>query len=305
MNPLGPLLALLSAASWGTGDFFGGLASKVGTLRPALVLIQLFGFVVALVAMLVARDPLPTSAGMAWAVAGGAAGVLGLGCLYLALATGTMGLVAPLVGLISAAIPAVVGVLRGDPVGPLLLVGMGVALVAIVVISLPDRGAAPVAAGPPAAGPHGARLSARDWGLVLGAGLGVAAFYLCTDAAHDAGASTAWALVGVRVASVVVALGLLLVPRLAGRPAPFPRSRRLVGLAALAALGDTGGNAFYIAAAGVGTLSVAVVLSSLYPVATVLWARFLLHERLGRVRLAGVALAVLGAVLITAGAAIA
>lgn len=301
MNPLGPALALLSAASWGSGDFFGGLASRVAGLRPALVLTQLFGIAFALGLMLVAREPLPTPDGMAWAVAAGVAGVAGVGCLYVALSAGTMGVVAPLTGLIAAAIPAMVGAVRGDPLGPVLLAGMGVALAAVVVISMPDRVPGPTH-GAGGAG-RTAPMSARDWGAVLGAGLGLAGFYLFADQAHENGAGTAWALVGVRLASTAVALGLLLAPRVVGRPSPFPRSRRLVGLAALAGLGDTGGNLFYIAATGVGTLSVVVVLGSLYPVSTTLWARFVLGERLTRLRMAGVGLAIAGAVLITAGAA--
>jgi drug/metabolite transporter (DMT)-like permease len=74
-----------------------------------------------------------------------------------------------------------------------------------------------------------------------------------------------------------------------------------VGLTFLTGLGDTGGNLFYIIATSVGTLSVTVVLASLYPVSTALWARVVLRERLTRPQLAGVALAVLGALLISAG----
>ena len=72
-------------------------------------------------------------------------------------------------------------------------------------------------------------------------------------------------------------------------------------MAALAGAGDTGGNLFFLLALAQATQPVAVVLSSLYPVQTTLLARFLLHERLSRLRLRGVGLAVLGVVLISVG----
>ena len=301
MNLGGPAFALLSAATWGAGDFFGGLASRFGGLRPALVLTQLFGVLLALALLPFANEAPPPPAAFAWAAAAGVAGVAGVGCLYLALAAGTMGLVAPLTGLIAAAIPALVGVARGEPVGPVLLAGMVTALAAVVVISLPDRAAGPARAAPRAAATAGAR--AREWALILGAGLGFAGFYLLVDVAHGAGAGTAYTLVGVRLASTAVAAVLLVVPVVAGRPSGFPVSRRVVGLALLTGLGDTGGNVFFIIASGVGALSVTVVLASLYPVSTALLARIVLRERLSRVRIAGVALAVAGAVLISAGSA--
>jgi drug/metabolite transporter (DMT)-like permease len=67
---------------------------------------------------------------------------------------------------------------------------------------------------------------------------------------------------------------------------------------ALAGLGDVGGNLFFVLAQGMVPFSVAAVLSSMYPVVTVLLAAGLLHERLARVQLIGVALAVAAIVLI-------
>ena len=299
MNLGGPAYALLSAATWGSGDFFGGLASRLGGLRPALVLTQLFGVLLALALLPLANEAPPTIEGFAWAAVAGVAGVTGVGCLYMALSAGTMGLVAPLTGLIAAAVPAIVGVLRGEPVGPVLLLGMMAALAAVVVISLPDRPPGRTHEPASAAARTGSRV--REWALILGAGLGFAGFYLLVDVAHGTGAGTAYTLVGVRMASTAVAAVLLLAPIAAGRPTGFPVSRRVVGLSFLTGLGDTGGNIFFIVASGVGALSVTVVLASLYPVSTALLARVVLRERLSPVRIAGVALAIVGAVLISAG----
>jgi drug/metabolite transporter (DMT)-like permease len=78
-------------------------------------------------------------------------------------------------------------------------------------------------------------------------------------------------------------------------------TRNAVRLGLLASVGDLTGTVAYLAATVVGTLSVTVVLVSLFPVSTALLARVVLHERLSRVRVAGVALAVAGAALIGVG----
>jgi drug/metabolite transporter (DMT)-like permease len=80
-------------------------------------------------------------------------------------------------------------------------------------------------------------------------------------------------------------------------------SKVLLPLALLSAVGDTGGNLFYILARSEGTLSATVVIASLYPVSTTILARLTLGERLSRVRIVGVALAILGVALIGLGAA--
>ena len=68
---------------------------------------------------------------------------------------------------------------------------------------------------------------------------------------------------------------------------------------ALIGLGDVTANALFAYASSRGLVSVASVLGSLYPVATLVWARMLLGERLRRVQLAGVTLALVGVVVMT------
>ena len=137
--------------------------------------------------------------------------------------------------------------------------------------------------------------------LILVSGLGFASFYLAVDRAHAAGGGVWWTLAGVRGAALV-AMGLVAVLFARGRTPSQGISRRLLVFGALSGGGDTGGNLCYILARSVGTLSTTVVLVSLYPVSTALLARLLLGERLSRMRLAGVALAVAGAALIGLGA---
>jgi drug/metabolite transporter (DMT)-like permease len=288
-------LALISAASWGAGDFAGGIATRLSSSVAAVLLAQLTGLVVALALLLVSGEPMPGEEALLWGSAAGVSGSVGLGAFYLALSRGTMGLVAPLTALIAAAVPAAIGIAGGDRTGSLVLAGMGMALMAVVLISLPDR-----RLGSPALPTyHGSR--AREWLLIVVGGLGFSGFFLFIDASHAAGGAVWWPLVMVKLAGTASVGAAALVVAASGRAQARRSGRAAVLLAALAGLGDLGGNLFFVLASDVGELAVVVVISSLYPVSTALLARAFLHERLGRVRLAGVALAITGVALIGLG----
>lgn len=260
-----------------------------------MLLAQATGLVLATGLLLVSSEPLPGAEALAWAAAAGVSGSIGLGAFYLALSRGTMGLVAPLTALIAAAVPALIGIATGDQTGPLVLAGMISALAAVALISLP--GSAP---GTPALPTfHGSR--AREWLLIVTGGLGFAGFFLCIDASHAAGGAIWWPLATVKVAGTlsVGAVCLALVAASRGPDLRLGRAALLMGC--LAGLGDLGGNLFFVLASDVGELAIVVIISSLYPVSTALLARTFLHERLGRLRTAGVALAVGGVVLIGMG----
>ena len=285
----------MAAVCWGAGDFCGGIAARLGGALVAAFTAQVVGLLLALGLLALAQEPTPPTAALALAALGGALGALGVGCFYLALSRGTMGLVAPLTALLAATIPALTGLARGDEVVPLVLVGMITALAAVVLISMPDRRLG----SPIMPSDHGSR--AREWLLIVGAGLGFGGFFLLIDASHDAGGAVWWPLFMVKsggLAAVVVA-AVVMVP-LGRRPVIILGSAVLL-LGCLAGVGDLAGNLFFVLASGEGELSVVVVLSSLYPLSTALLARVFLHERLGPLRLAGVALALTGVVLIGLG----
>jgi drug/metabolite transporter (DMT)-like permease len=167
----------------------------------------------------------------------------------------------------------------------------------VLLITLPERRAD----GPSIPAFGGSRL--RELGLIVVAGLGFASFFLTVDRSHEAGGGVWWPLLMVRVGGVVsisvVALALVAVRRM---PAAH-HVRASIRVAVVAGLGDLGGNLFFIMANDVGELAVAVVVASLYPVSTAILAWLFLHERLGRVRLAGVAVAITSVLLIGAGSA--
>lgn len=286
--------------SWGIGDFAGGIASRRSNVLMTLLMTQIIGLLATAGLLAVSSEELPRLPALGWAGLAGLSGVAGLGCLYLALSRGTMGLVAPLAALVGAALPALVGIVNGEPASPVLLSGMGLALCAVVVISLPDASSAAQAA------ERGS--SARsELMLIVLSGLGFAGFYLFIDQSRAAGGETWWPILIVRLAglsAVLAGLVGLIVRRAATGRGDRPSLRvplTLLPLLVLSGLGDLGGNLFFLLANAAGSLAVAVVLSSLYPVVTALLARAFLHERLSRLRLIGVGAAIGGVVLIALG----
>jgi drug/metabolite transporter (DMT)-like permease len=285
------LLALVSAICFGVSDFSGGLAAR----RVAATAIVLVTNSLALVLALLAVGLLPGStyrAGdMAWGAAGGSVGLLGVVLLYRGLAVGPMSVVAPLTAVLSAAVPVAVGMLRGERPGTIALVGLVVAVPAMVLI-----GREPTQpSGREGVAGTAMRLSRGALVSALCAGLSFGGFYvLMAQTGSDGGA---WPLVGQRAASVVILLTLAAVA-LARRRLPPPPRGRMLGLAVVAGLTDFVANLAYLLATHRGLLALVAVISSLYPATTLLLARGWLKERLARQQSAGLLLAAVAVALI-------
>jgi drug/metabolite transporter (DMT)-like permease len=242
----------------------------------------------ALAAALAVRGDPPTPAGFAWGLAAGAGSGLALMLFYRGLAEGTMSVVAP-VAACGAVVPVLAALLRGETPGAVAGVGIAVAVAGVVLVS---RSPGPRLAGqaPP--------LRPRVLAMALGAALGFGLFYVFVDAGTATpGASPLWVIAGARTSSLLVLTGIAVAARRS--QAAWP-GRRIVPVA-LVGIADTGANLLFALAATGGNLAVVGVLGSLYPVATVLLARWLLRERLSGGQNAGVALALTGVGLLAAG----
>jgi drug/metabolite transporter (DMT)-like permease len=294
---------------WGTGDFAGGLASRRASVGLTLLVSQGLGLLLGLVMLGQVGEGLPPLAALLWAALAGLSGIGGVACFYRGLSGGTMALVAPLAGVIGAVLPAGVALVAGEQVSTVRLVGLVLAIGAIALISVPQR-----------RGGRLGHLRAVDLGLAVLAGLGFAGFFLFLDRSTAVGGVRWWPLVTIRLTGLLAVLLAVAALTLTGRGVG-PRQRlatilgrhRLRATSAelgwlavglpflLAGVGDLGGNVFFMLANDSGTLAVAVVLSSLYPVVTALLAALLLHERLGRAHASGVGLAALAAALVGVG----
>ncbi len=265
----------MSAASFGTADFSGGIASKRAHVFGVLTVARACGLVLMLAFAWISHEPLPTHGTLLWACAAGLVGGLALPALYRALAVGKMGIAAPVTSVLSAALPVVVaGITEGLP-HALQIAGLLLALVALWFISRPE-------------GP----MRPQGLGLALFAGLGFGSFLVFMKQATQQ--AVYWPLAAALATSLVLAAIILL-----GQRGSLPPAGVLPVALAAGAL-DTFGNFFFILAAQRGRLDVAAVLSSLYPAFTVLLARLVLKERITRLQTIGMTTALIAVPLIAA-----
>ena len=270
-------LSLASAALWGAGDFTGGVAAKRTSVFGIVVAAHGTGFLLVLAAALLRHEAVPPPSSFLWAIAGGLLGSIGLAAFYRSLAIGKMGINAPLAALITAVVPVIVGiVLQGRP-GRLQLVGFIMAIVGIVLVSKPEA----------------VHERPRGIGLAVVAGVGFGGFLTCMKLASSS--ALLWPLSVARLASAL----LMLVFCLCLRESCIPRAKHLP-IAVLVGVLDTGGNALFMLATQIGRLDVAAVLSSLYPVTTVVLARFILKERMSGIQSIGLGIVLAAIPLIAA-----
>lgn len=283
------VVALLSSVLWGSADFAGGLASR--RIRTIVVVgwsqvSALVGLTVVVVLSGALRTGGPPATWLLWGMAAGLTGVSGLTCFYRALAMGTMGVVSPIAAL-GALVPVLVGVAQGERPGRVQVVGLAVALCGAVAASGPELSAAQLS------GPGAAQ---RRLSVALAVAAGMLFGLTLVFMAEGSTAGPLLTVTSMRLTSLLLfGTAAVLARSLGGvRPADLPL---LIGIGA----GDAAANVFYGLASTMGLVSIVAVLGSLYPVVTVLLARGLLGERLQRIQVAGVALAMTGVALIALG----
>ena len=275
------MLGLGSAFGWGISDFLGGLTTRRAPLLGVLAVTQILGVLIAIPLALLNGEAMPLPADIGWSVLSGFLGVVGLGCLYHGLGVGRMGVVAPVTGVIVAVIPVTTGIiLDGAPPG-LALAGIILAIASVAVVARVP-------------GETADRSSGFWWGV--GAGVTLGAFTVTISRVSEGLVFGPLAIV--RFTEFVAAIGVILVTRRPWRPA-----RTL--LPAFVAIGaiDMMGTAAYLAAAQIGPLAIAAVLSALYPAVTVVFAATILREPMTRLHLIGVVGAAIAVVLIASGSA--
>lgn len=272
------LLALLSSIGWGSADFLGGLASRrVGALRTLFISYPAGVVVIIPVAIWIVPGEISAEVA-AWGIAAGLTGAASMILLYAALARGPMGIVSPLTAVMSAAIPLAVGIARGESLGWLAWVGVGVAVIAVVLITRE----------------RGVHVRAQPAAIVLAIASGVAIGGYLTVIGLAPEESGIWAASLGRVVSSVLIMGTALVvlrPLISGS---YPWL-----LAITAGSLDAIANGVFQLAAQQGELGIVAVIASLYPAATVLLARAVLRERMSGVQAAGVGAALAAAALLS------
>jgi drug/metabolite transporter (DMT)-like permease len=277
----GVLLALSASLIWGFADFGAGVGARRLPVFVVGAITQAAGLLLAGIVVIAVGRALPSSTQLAWAAFAGLVGVIGLSAFYRALAVGTMGVVGPITAT-AAVVPLAYGLARGERPSTLQGIGVGLALLGVIAASLerlPDGG--------------GRRLG-LGVGLALLAALSFGGALIGLSRAASGG--VAWATLTMRIVALPIMVAAAFAFR--QRAASWPRGRLLlVG----AGVGDTGATLLYAIATTRGLLSIVAVLSSLYPIVIVTLARVLLKEKVAPPQLAGVAIALTGVALISAG----
>ncbi|MBZ5704765.1 MAG: DMT family transporter [Acidobacteriia bacterium] len=267
--------SLVAVLCWGTSDFLGGYASKRSDAFLVTMLAHASGFGLMTTLALSKRAPLPSRPSEVWALAAGALGGTGLALFYRALASGRMGLTAPVAAVLGAAIPTLFGMFVEGAPGVVPFAGFLLAGLGIWLISRPEG-----AVGHP-----------EGLGLAVLAGLGFAGFFICIHRTGDS--SALWSAAHSRFASLVMVTAIVL----ARRGAPKLQSRAAT-LGLIAGCLDSTGTLLFIRADQTGRLDAAVVLTSLYPAITVLLARWVLKEHFTRWKAVGILAALLAVPMI-------
>src|SRR3954452_8440617 len=272
-------LGLGSSLAWGFADFFGGIQSRRRPLLAVLVVTLNAGFLLTVLAVVLHGEGPPAGVGwIAWALASSVFGIAGLACFYRGLATGNMGVVAP-ISSAAAVVPLAVGLASGERPNATQAAGVALAIVGVVLASREDSEA-------------GTRVAAGVW-LAIGAAVGFGGFFVAMDRASDA--DPYWAIMVARIASMTALWTAVLVTR-----THVPRGGRDLSVLVPMGLLDTGANLLFAVASTKGLLSVVGVLGSVYPVITIMLAHFVLHEWLQPVQRLGAVGALAGAALISA-----
>lgn len=269
--------SLAAVFAWGTSDFVGGYTTRRADAFVVTCLAHTGGLILMVTLSQLGHAEFPAFSSVVWALAAGFSGGAALVAFYRALASGNMGLAATVGAVLGAAIPAVFGVITEGLPGAVRLTGFGVAGVGIWLISRLEGETRP-----------------KGLGLAVLAGLGFAGFYLCLKQAADAPAL--WVATFTRVSSLALTFIVVVLTRRSLRLEP-----RAVAFSVIAGCLDASGTALLVRASQTGRLDVAVILTSLYPLWTVVLARLILKERFTRWRVLGLMAGLLAVPLIALG----
>ena len=294
---LAVVFAVFSGVSYGAADFAGALASKRNNASLVTIVVQVISLISLAVVLVVSRTGTVIASDLWWGALGGVGAAVALTTFYAALAEGPMSTAASVTALVGSLVPVLAGIALGEIPNTMTLVGMGLAIPAAIIVSV---GAAEVrerqVASSPRARVRDRARAARTRRLSVIAGLGFGLFFVAlAQTSADGGL---YPLVGARFASIAL-LAVVLTTQRSWSVVARPDWLAVV----IAGLLDCAANSFYLFALEDGSFTWVAVVVSLYPVATVLLARFLLGELITRAQTVGLAMAACALVLVGLGAA--
>jgi len=284
------LFALLSAFGYGVSDFVGGIASRqVAALRVVLVSYPLAMVLLTVLAFSFGGEV--STGAVVWGALCGVSQAFGVWWFYAALGAGPISVVSPLTAILVAGVPVGVGLALGERPSAVAYAGIAVALVAVVLVSREVRDERDEEADSPA---KAHRFTTTVAWLTVGSGLAFGLNFVLIDQAPVE--ARLWPLVFARIAASALVVVIALVTRNLAVPSGVP-----LRLALAAGAVDTIANVAMLMALQASMLSLASVLISLYPAATVALALLVLRERVTAWQVSGMVLALVSVGMIATG----
>lgn len=303
---LSVILGLSGAVVYGISDFFGGLGARYLGAIKITWFSEMAGLLTAVFAFLIFGGNWATQATgqtLMWGGLSGFAGTFAILFLYASLAIGPMSILSPLGALVSAIVPVAWEFLSGNTLSPLAYIAMAVALVAVALVGfVPEKGAV--------------KVTARGLLFATFAGLGIGLYLICMNqTSPESGfapfVANRFVALSIMTVVVVITTIIALVRKRGMLTGGNPRADMVVGekgainwkrglqLAVLCGIFDTTGNVIILTGLHIGNMSVMAVLAALYPAGTILLATILLKERIARVQMIGLALAIVAAAMLS------
>ncbi len=297
------IYGLSGALVFGSGDFLGGMAAKrMGSLL-ATGIAAVVGFVVLLLASLTFIPGVMSDEAMLWGIISGVCGALAIMLLYAALAIGPMSILSPLGALVSAIVPVAFGLIGGEELAPLGYIALAVGAFAIVLVGfVPEKNAV--------------RPTLRGLSFSVASGVFIGLFMIFIDKVPDDSGVIPLVFNRITSASIMfVAIAVMAFLRwfhkrgLLGKDGQ-PRADIAVGengnrdlrigivIAVACGVVDVIGNTLLLFGIHEGNLSVMAVLTAMYPAGTVILAAIILKERIARLQLLGMILAIAAAAML-------
>jgi drug/metabolite transporter (DMT)-like permease len=287
------VLGLLTAITYGSADFFAAIASRKVRVVVVTAAASLSGLIVLLLLLPLMGGTFSEQA-IFWGLMGGFSSVVALLALYASLALGPISIISPLGALVSAIVPAAIGVaLLGESFSILGWFAIALALIAVVLVGFvpPSSTSGQVVVMP--------KPRAIILAIIAGAGIGVAVTSLARSPIDSGIApiivmrTTAATLLG-----LIVLFGVLRGKKAAAEGNDQPLTNKIWLTVAAAGVLDAGANIFFTLASRTGTLTVVGVLTALYPLGTILLARLVLKEHVAGIQKIGIALTLTASLLL-------
>jgi uncharacterized membrane protein len=279
------ILGLCTALSYGAADFFAALAARRMRVVIVTCAASLSGLILLLLLLPIVGASFSQEA-IFWGFLGGLSSIVALLTLYASLALGPISIVSPLGALLSAIVPAAVGVvLLGERFTGVGWVAIAMALIAVVLVGFV-----------PGDNVQLPKPRAIVLAMIAGTGIGLAVVSLARSP-EDSGIgpiivmrTTAFVLLGVIV--------LFSVLRKSATAEIKHQGPKLWVLVASAGVLDATANIFFTLASRSGSLTVTGVLTALYPLGTILLARLVLKEKVALVQKIGIALTLVASLML-------